>query len=209
MYICYTTQRRCRCTYSVDTYSTCPLEELCRIPCASVQRKRGTLSAKNQNYAFFRVTYFLTWQFINNDYCNSSERRGALRGTTTFSKLGVQFLGLGYYTERNMDGIPSYMHCSVLRNGIITLFIKKVWVVHPNFGGPDPGPPSGCAFVYMCVIYSKIAYYVSFTTSSLVKCWHLYFVFRSREVLSSEQWPLQYRCNCQLQNLNFQGNSSQ
>jgi len=36
-------------------------------------------------------------------------------------KVGVQFLGLGYYTEQNMDGIPSFVHCSVLRNGNHTL----------------------------------------------------------------------------------------
>ena len=161
MYISYTTQRRCRCTYSVDTYSTCPLEELCRIPCASVQRKRGTLSAKNQNYAFFRVTYFLTWQFINNDYCNSSERRGALRGTTTFSKLGVQFLGLGYYTEQNTDGIPSFVPCSLR---------KKVRVVRPNFGvsgSPNPTVVGGTITTwrqqyYLC--YPGIQFHPLFLT---------------------------------------------
>jgi len=36
-----------------------------------------------------------------------------LRGATTFSKLGVQFLGLGYCTEQNTDGIPSFVHCSL------------------------------------------------------------------------------------------------
>ena len=29
------------------------------------------------------------------------------RGATTFLKLGVQFLGLGYCTEQNTDGIPA------------------------------------------------------------------------------------------------------
>jgi len=28
---------------------------------------------------------------------------------------------------------------------VITLFMKKVGVVRPNFGGPDPRPPNGCA----------------------------------------------------------------
>ena len=37
------------------------------------------------------------------------------RGATTFSKLGVQFLGLCYCTEQNTDGIPSVVHCSLLR----------------------------------------------------------------------------------------------
>ena len=63
-----------------------------------------------------------------------------------FSKLGVQFLGLGYYTEQNMDGIPSFVHCSVLRNGNHTLH-QKVGVVRPIFffgGGSGPPTPSGC-----------------------------------------------------------------
>ena len=65
---------------------------------------------------------------------------GKNRGATTFSKLEVQFLGLCYYTEQNMDGIPSFVHCIVLRNG------KKVGVVHPNFWGSGPPDlPSGCA----------------------------------------------------------------
>ena len=51
-------------------------------------------------------------------------------GATTFSKLGFQFLGLGYYTEQNMDGIPSFVHCSVLCNGSHTLH-QKSW------GGPS------------------------------------------------------------------------
>ena len=64
-----------------------------------------------------------------------------LRGATTFSKLGVQFLGLGYCTEQNTDCIPSFVHCSLLRNGNHTLH-QKSW------GGPSkfwevwtPNPP--------------------------------------------------------------------
>ena len=52
------------------------------------------------------------------------------RGATTFSKLGVQFLGLGYCTEQKADGIPSFVHCSLLRNGNHT-FHQKRW------GGPS------------------------------------------------------------------------
>jgi len=62
------------------------------------------------------------------------------RGATTFAKLGVQFLGLGYCTEQNTDGIPSFVDCSLLRNGNHTLH-QKVGVVRPNFGGPDPPEP--------------------------------------------------------------------
>ena len=65
------------------------------------------------------------------------------RGATTFSKLGVQFLG--YCTEQNTDGIPSFVHCSLLRNGNHTLH-QKSWGCPSKFGGPDPPPPpSSCA----------------------------------------------------------------
>jgi len=47
---------------------------------------------------------------------------------------------LGYCTEENTDGIPSFVDCSLLRNGVITLFIKKVGVVRPNFGGSGSPP---------------------------------------------------------------------
>jgi len=57
---------------------------------------------------------------------------------------GVQFLGLGYCTEQNTDGVPSLVNCSLLRNGNRTLH-QKGGVAPPNFGGPDPLPPSGCA----------------------------------------------------------------
>jgi len=57
------------------------------------------------------------------------------RGATTFSKLGVQFLGLGYYYP---------VWCSRLHNN--TLFIKKqckkLREVSPNFGEVrTPEPP--------------------------------------------------------------------
>jgi len=50
------------------------------------------------------------------------------------------------YVIIQTDGIPSFVHCSVLRNGNHTLH-QKVGVVRPNFGGPDPhsASPSGCA----------------------------------------------------------------
>jgi len=62
------------------------------------------------------------------------------RGATTFSKLGVQFLALGYCTEQNTDGIPSFVDCSLLRNSNHTLH-QKIGVVRPKFGGPDPLNP--------------------------------------------------------------------
>jgi len=67
---------------------------------------------------------------------------GENRGTTTFSKLGVQFLGLGYCTEQNTDGIPMVSCNAVCCVTVITLFIKKVGMVRPNFGGfRTPRPP--------------------------------------------------------------------
>ena len=60
------------------------------------------------------------------------------RGATTFSKLGVQFLGLGYCTEQNTDGIANFVHCSV------QLRKKLGWSVQ-ILGVRTPRPPSGCA----------------------------------------------------------------
>ena len=59
------------------------------------------------------------------------------RGATTFSKLWVQFLGIGYCTEQNTDGIPSFVDCSMLRNGNHTLR-QKSRVVRPNLRGGSP-----------------------------------------------------------------------
>jgi len=62
-------------------------------------------------------------------------------GATTFSKSGVQFLGLGYCTEQNTDGIPSLVHCSLLRNGNHTLHQKSWGGMSKILGGPDPPDP--------------------------------------------------------------------
>jgi len=81
------------------------------------------------------------------------------RGATTFSELGVQFLGLGYYypsTEKIRQVYPVW--CSRLHNH--TLFIKKLryvksWGVRPNFGEvrtSSPRPLSGCA--HECITIS-------------------------------------------------------
>jgi len=67
-----------------------------------------------------------------------------IRGATTFSKLAVQFLGLGYCTEQNTDGIPSFVDCCVLRNGNHTLH-QKSWGGPSKFWGSEPPTPSGCA----------------------------------------------------------------
>ena len=70
------------------------------------------------------------------------------RGATTFSKLGVQFIGLVIVQNeiRMVYAVSCTAVCCV--TVIITLFIKKVGVVRPNLGGgpdlPDP-PPSCCA----------------------------------------------------------------
>jgi len=64
--------------------------------------------------------------------------------------VGVQFLGLVYYTEQNTDGVPSFVHYSVLRNGNHTLH-QKSWGGPSNFfggrggSGPPSRPTSGCA----------------------------------------------------------------
>jgi len=75
------------------------------------------------------------WGVVRTHDASLSQRRHHV-----FKVGGVQFLGLGYCREQNMHGIPSFVHCSLLRNGNHTLH-QKVGVVRPNFGGPDPPPP--------------------------------------------------------------------
>ena len=61
--------------------------------------------------------------------------RSAPGAQPRYQSWGVQFLGPGYCTEQNTDGIPSFMHCYV-----------KSWGGPSNFGGLEPPPtPSGCA----------------------------------------------------------------
>ena len=73
------------------------------------------------------------------------------RGATTFSKLGVQFLGLRYCTEQNTDGIPIFVDCSLLRNCNHTLR-QKSWGGPSKFwGSGPPWPPSGCALGFICI----------------------------------------------------------
>jgi len=64
-----------------------------------------------------------------------------------FQSWGVQFLRLGYCTEQNTDGIPSCVHCSLLRNGSHIL-IQKSWGGPSKFWGSGvrtPRTSSGCA----------------------------------------------------------------
>jgi len=71
------------------------------------------------------------------------------RGATTFSKLGVQFLGVGYYylSTEKIDRSAQFGAVGY----IISLFIKKLCKKSGGpskfWGGPDPLPqtPSGCA----------------------------------------------------------------
>ena len=62
------------------------------------------------------------------------------RGATTFSKLGVQLLGLCFVQNKIRMIFP--VSCTaVCYVTVITLFITNVGVVRPNFGGPDPPRP--------------------------------------------------------------------
>jgi len=76
------------------------------------------------------------------------------QGRNHVFKVGVQFLGLGYCTEQNTDGIPSFVVCSRLRNGNHTLH-QKSWGGRPNFWGPDPSTPSGCALDTKCLQWAE------------------------------------------------------
>ena len=82
----------------------------------------------------------------------ASEKSGA---QSRFQSLGVQFLGLGYCTEQNADGIPSFVHCRLLRNGNHTLH-KKVEVVRPNFLGSRPPDPPVVAPLPLSTVGEKI-----------------------------------------------------
>jgi len=68
----------------------------------------------------------------------SCVRRSLTQGRNHVFKVGrVQFLGLGYCTEQNMDGIPSLVYCSLLRNGNHTLH-QKSWGGPYTFWGSGP-----------------------------------------------------------------------
>jgi len=79
------------------------------------------------------------------------------RGTSNCLYLNVSVQGRHHVFKvggpipwSNTDGIPSFMDCSLLRNGI-TLFIKKVGVVRPNMGGSGPPPwPPVVAPLFLC-----------------------------------------------------------
>jgi len=78
------------------------------------------------------------------------------RGATTFSKLGVQFHGLGYYYLSNFSVETEKLDRSI-RFGAVGYIIAlsssksyvKSWGVRPNFGEVrTPQPPSSCAHAY-------------------------------------------------------------
>jgi len=68
-----------------------------------------------------------------------------VRAATAFSKLRVQFLGLGYCTEQNMDGIPSFVHCSLqLHKKLgwsVQILLFFFWGGRRGSGPPQPLPP--------------------------------------------------------------------
>ena len=67
-----------------------------------------------------------------------------IKGATTFSKLG----GSNSTVQNKIRMIYPVSCTAVCYVTVITLFIKKVGVVRPNFKGPDPhDPTSGCALV--------------------------------------------------------------
>jgi len=55
-------------------------------------------------------------------------------------------LGVGYCTEQNADGIPSFVHCRLLRNGNHT-FHQKSW------GGPSKFFFGGGGRTHICRTY--------------------------------------------------------
>jgi len=58
-----------------------------------------------------------------------------------FQSWGDQFLGLGYCTEQNTDGIPSFVDCSLLRNRSHILYQKSCGGPSKFWGVQTPRPP--------------------------------------------------------------------
>ena len=76
--------------------------------------------------------------------------RSTWRAATTFSKLGVQFLGLQVIVQNKIRMVYpfSWTACSLLRNGNHSSSKKLGWSVQ-ILGVRTPRTPSGCALVYM------------------------------------------------------------
>jgi len=107
-------------------YPCCYKDNEKRGPVADTSCTSGTFSQKVSKWP----------EFMSTD--SDSVRAGA---QPRFQSWWVQFLGLGYCTEQNTDGIPRLVHCRLLRNGNHTLH-QKSWGGPSKFWGirtpPDP-----------------------------------------------------------------------
>ena len=124
------TKRTAECSYSTSHKTTTNLITQFTSSPLSLKMKKPVF-IQNQNYTAIH----------------------SFRGATTFSKLGVQFLGLGYYypsTEKNRQVYPVW--CSRLHNH--TLFIKKLcksWGSIQILG--RYGPPSSCVHAFFVCLW--------------------------------------------------------
>jgi len=84
-----------------------------------------------------------------------------------FQSWGVKFLGVGYCTEQNTHGIPSCVHCRLLRNGSHTLH-QRSWGGPFKFWGSGPPPTLlpvvapliGCARRFLSANYTRALFSV-------------------------------------------------
>jgi len=109
--------------------------------------KRGTATVPRHfsaHFALARSPISATAEHFSSFTCSAYLLQHGARGATTFSKLGVQFLGLGYYTEQNTYGIPS--SCTAVCSYVKSWGGRsKCW----GSGPPPPAPsPSGCALAW-------------------------------------------------------------
>jgi len=66
-----------------------------------------------------------------------------MQGRNHVFKVGVQFLGLGYYTKQNTDGILSFVHCSLQLRKTLGWSVQILGVrtpPTPQWLRPCPGP---------------------------------------------------------------------
>ena len=87
-------------------------------------------------------TYPLTPDFCTGTNIYTCTTCTDYRGATTFSKLGVQFLGLGNIVQNKIRMVYPVSWTAVRYVTVITLFIKKVGVVRQILGvRTSPTPP--------------------------------------------------------------------
>jgi len=117
-----------------------------------------------------------------NRFCHVHECRGA----TTFSTLGVQFLGL--YVQSKMRMVYPVSWTAVCYVTVITLFIKKLgWSVQIFWGSGAPDPSSGFA---LAVTGRPTLLQETESGMGLAGNFHVHTVLIYRPISLARSWPL-------------------